>query len=34
MINIDKEARRIAKEEGLDPDVVKQIIMYQFDFIC
>lgn len=33
MMNIDKVCRQIAKDLNEDPNVVKQIIMHQFQFV-
>ena len=33
MMNIDKVCRQIAKDINEDPNVVKQIIMHQFQFV-
>ena len=33
MMNIDKVCRKIAKDLNEDPNVVKQIIMHQFQFV-
>lgn len=33
MMNIDKVCRQIAKDLNEDPNVVKQIVMHQFQFI-
>ena len=33
MMNIDKVCRQIAKDLNEDPNVVKQIVMYQFQFV-
>lgn len=33
MMNIDKVCRQIAKDLNEDPNVVKQIAMYQFQFV-
>ena len=32
-MNIDKVCRQIAKDLNEDPNVVKQIVMYQFQFV-
>ncbi len=33
MMNIDKVCRQIAKDLNEDPNVVKQIVMHQFQFV-
>lgn len=33
MMNIDKVCRQIAKDLNEDPNVIKQIIMHQFQFV-
>ena len=33
MMNIDKVCRQISKDLNEDPNVVKQIIMHQFQFV-
>ena len=33
MMNIDKVCRQIAKDLNEDPNVVKQVIMHQFQFV-
>lgn len=33
MMNIDKVCRQIAKDLNEDPNIVKQIIMHQFQFV-
>ena len=33
MMNVDKVCRQIAKDLNEDPNVVKQIIMHQFQFV-
>lgn len=33
MMNIDKVCKQIAKDLNEDPNVVKQIIMHQFQFV-
>lgn len=33
MMNIDKVCRQIAKDLKEDPNVVKQIVMHQFQFV-
>ena len=33
MMNIDKVCRQMAKDLNEDPNVVKQIIMHQFQFV-
>lgn len=33
MMNIDKVCRQIAKDINEDPNVVKQIVMHQFQFV-
>lgn len=33
MMNIDKVCRQIAKDLNEDPNVIKQIVMHQFQFV-